>query len=257
MRLRRVRLRSCAPGCEKVAEKETGRFRTEAACLEGAPVVAKTEWIEVEKLETEIKPGEWCAKVKVAKTGNWEEQQCTETLAESEFIKVKIPTFWICREGGTEKYENHLCAKKIETGKWSFLPVEKFYKFTGTSGVSKLETTIAKLRSIIECKKDKITGELGPRGETRKVVITYEECKLFTVSKYVKTEQTTCEVPNIKTNELTDELIDGSGAGPEDKFYPPASGIFAEVVIKPVRRSPARIRSKASRFVSSPKLPWG
>jgi hypothetical protein len=142
--------------------------------------------------------------------------------------------FWICKEGGTEKYTEHLCKTKAETGKWSYLPVEgaEVFKFEGTSGVSKLESTLSGTRVIIECKKDKITGELEAGGKTKNTVIVYEECKLFTVAKYIKT-LTTCVVPNITTSKLNDLLVTGKGIGPEDEFEPAeAGGPFAKVVVE-------------------------
>ena len=218
-------LQSCQSG--------NGSLENWPKCWDGESTVAKGSFINTAKLETELAPAEWCAKVETAKTGNYEDSACTKKVAEKEFIKVHVPTFWLCREGGTEKYENHLCAKKIEAGKWSFLPVEKAekYAFEGTSGVSKLEGTLAGLRTIIECKKDEITGELESGGRTKNVVITYKECKLFTVSKYIKT-LTSCTVPNISTSKLNDFLVMGKGVGPEDEFEPAEGTTFATVTVE-------------------------
>jgi hypothetical protein len=151
---------------------------------------------------------------------------------EGEFAKVLVPSFSICREGGTEKYENHSCAKTIETGKWSFLPVEKAEKYAseGTGGVSKLEGTLGTTAVIIECKKDKTKGELESGGRAKNVVITYEECKLFTVAKHVKTV-TTCGVPNIVTNKLNEFLVQGRDSGPEDEVEPETGTTLATITI--------------------------
>jgi len=226
---------SAAGQCYKVIEAKTGRFENWPRCWDGESVIKEGEWINTAKLEKELgSPSEWCAKVETAKTGNYEDNACTKKAAEKEFIKVHVPTFWVCKEGGTEKYEEHLCTKKSETGKWSYLGLkegEAALPFEGTSGVSKLESTLGGLRAIIECKKDKITGELESGGRTKNVVITYEECKLFTVSKYVKTEQPKCIVANITTEKLNDYLIMGKGIGPEDEFEPATGTTFAKIKI--------------------------
>ena len=227
---------SAAGQCYKVSTAKTGRFESWGKCTWGAPVIVEGEWINTSKLETELKPAEWCAKVETAKTGTFKNAACTEAEAKGEFIKVHVPIFWLCREAGTEEYENHLCAKKIAGGKWSYLPVEKaeLYAFEGTSGVSKLESELGGKRVIIECKKDKITGELESGGRTKNVVITYEECKLFQVVKYIKTELPKCVVGTagtITTNKLNDFLITGKGIGPEDEFEPAEGTTFVKIKI--------------------------
>jgi hypothetical protein len=202
--------------CYKVSTAKTGRFETWQQCATGGPTVAEGQWINVSNLETELKPGEWCAKVEPALTGDFEENKCATAKAKHEFIKVHVPGFWLCREGGTEKYANHSCNIKTETGKESFLPVEtaEVYLTEGRSGVSKIDGTIGGGRVLIECKKGKMTGELESGGRTKNIFITSEECKLFTVAKYTKTA-TTCVVPNLETSRLNDYLVMGKGIGPE------------------------------------------
>ncbi|MGO9760483.1 MAG: hypothetical protein ACLP1Q_04385 [Solirubrobacteraceae bacterium] len=141
--------------------------------------------------------------------------------------------FTICREGGTEKYETNKCAKKSETGKFSILPVEgtEVYKVTSTSGASKLEGTLAGVKVVIECKKDKDTGEIEKEGKSKNTVLTYEECELAQVVKHVKEKLTACTVANIKTNALKDVLITGKGAGPEEELEPESGTVFATIEV--------------------------
>jgi hypothetical protein len=216
--------------CYKVITAGTGQFE-EPTCVGAA---GTKEYIKIAKLETEITPSEYCAEVETAETGAFEDAACTKAKAKGKYIKVHVPTYWLCREGGTEKYENHLCAKKTETGKWSFLPVEKAekYAFTDTSGVTIFESTLGVQRVIVICKKDKSKGNTGPGGRITSLFITYEECNLYTVTKYIKT-LTTCVVPNIATGELNGFLIKGKGIGPEDEFEPAAAGgAFATIKVE-------------------------
>jgi hypothetical protein len=143
-------------------------------------------------------------------------------------------TYTICRTGGTEKYETNKCTGPKTAGTFSILPVEltEKYSFEGTSGVSKLEGTLAGDRAIIECKKDKITGEIEKEGKSKASVITYEECSLAIVVKHVREAETTCKVPNIKTEPLKDLLITGKGIGPEEEFEPESGTTFATVVVE-------------------------
>lgn len=141
-------------------------------------------------------------------------------------------TYVVCKETGTEKYTEHLCKTKGETGKWSFAELTAAEKVEGTSGVSKLESNLGGVRVIIECKKDKLTGEIEGGGKSKDTVITYEECSLFQVVKHVKEALTTCVVPNIKTKALKDLLIAGKGIGPEEEFEPETGTTFTEITIE-------------------------
>ena len=49
------------------------------------------------------------------------------------------------------------------------------YAFEGVSGPSRLESTLAGTRVIIECANDTIKGELESLGKTKNTVITYEK----------------------------------------------------------------------------------
>ncbi len=140
--------------------------------------------------------------------------------------------FWICKEKagvGEEppiKYDEHHCntkEKELKLRKWEWKPVEgaEVFKVEGTSGVSKLESEVAGLKILIECKKDTFKGEIEAAGKN-KGEVTFSECSLFEVTKYVKVALTACTVPNI-VFKFTTQLVTGQGAGPatwgpEDEF---------------------------------------
>jgi hypothetical protein len=237
-----------AAGCYQVAEAGKGFFEkinaTTEVC-EGGPVAGR-EFAEVERLETEFSAGVWCAKVKTAGQGNFEDNECKKAKAASEYVKVKLPAhgFWVCKEkagAGTEppiKYDNHECntkAKPLAERKWEWRPLERgeTFEVKSESGPTTLEGKILGTRVIIECKKDKDTGIIGAGGKSTDTVITYEECSLAQVVKHVK-EPLACTVGTagvIKTNALKDLLITGKGIGPEDEFEPETGTTFAEISV--------------------------
>lgn len=134
--------------------------------------------------------------------------------------------FLVCQETGTEKYTEHLCSTKNETGKWSFAAIAagKSFEVEGTSGVSKLEGTIGGQKVIIECSTDVTKVTLEPAGAT-KGTITFSGCKIFSVTKGKKT-LLKCVVNSVgeaaEKIKLTflDVLVTGKGGGPEDEFKP-------------------------------------
>jgi len=91
----------------------------------------------------------------------------------------------------------------------------------GTSGVSKLASTILKKAITIVCKKDKFSGELEEEGKS-KATITYEECSLEGLSG--------CRVPNITANVL-DRLVESEKVTADEFFEKEGKG-FTTVVIE-------------------------
>jgi hypothetical protein len=131
--------------------------------------------------------------------------------------------FKVCQAGGTEEYETNKCLAKKAGSTFSYLAVPAGgLNVEGTSGASKLESTILAKRTIIECLKDKTIGAAGtnkiePAGAS-KGEIEYSECKLFIVNAEHKKELlAACTVPNIKFK-FTDLLLVGNGAGPDESF---------------------------------------
>jgi hypothetical protein len=131
--------------------------------------------------------------------------------------------YFVCKEGGTEKYTEHLCGTKSETGKWSWIEVTAPLKVEGTSGTSKLEGEVAGVKTSIACQKDVLSGEIGKartlgRGQYGEGEFTFSECKLYEVNKtHESTLLTACSVPNIAFK-VRDQLVTGQGFGPEEEF---------------------------------------
>jgi len=97
-------------------------------------------------------------------------------------------------------------------------------KVKGTSGVSKLSATALGVPITIECKQDKIAGELGSGGSSTNTVITYEKCVLGGAAEEdCKVEKT------LTTNKLKDQLT--SSGRIEDTFEPETGTKFITIAI--------------------------
>jgi hypothetical protein len=133
--------------------------------------------------------------------------------------------YFVCKEGGTEKYTEHLCTTKGETGKWSWIEMKgsETAKVEGTSGTSKLEGEVANIKVVIECKKDTFTGEIGEksfsRGPDGKGEYTFSECGISEIGKTSRADTllTHCTIPSI-VFKVTDKVITGQGYGTEEEF---------------------------------------
>jgi hypothetical protein len=81
---------SAAATCYPVAVAGTGNYASSLKC-EKKEVSTPAEWIMIEKLETEIKPGEWCAKVKVGEPSRFSDNKCTVAkVGTGEYTKVLV-----------------------------------------------------------------------------------------------------------------------------------------------------------------------
>jgi hypothetical protein len=133
--------------------------------------------------------------------------------------------YFVCMEGGTEKFTEHLCAAKGETGKWSWTEANGTYGFKveGTSGTSKLEGEVAGDQLSINCGKDSFIGEIG-KGSTRgkgEGEYTFSECKAYVGYAETKGREskllTACVIPTISFK-VIEQLVTGQGSGVEDEF---------------------------------------
>jgi hypothetical protein len=149
--------------------------------------------------------------------------------------------YFVCKEGGTEKFTEHLCETKGETGKSSWAKVEgaEELKVEGTSGVSKLTGEISGVKVSIECNKDTFAGEIGgtglEKGGNGKGEYKFSECKLHEITKGRQNSNLPgCTVPTIALS-VTDKLITGDNGVSEyveDEFDPTgAEGLFVEFKI--------------------------
>ncbi len=173
--------------CLKVAVAGTGN--KDSSCNTNAGATAN-EYINIEKLETQLKLGEWCAKVAFAGTGVYEDNKCEKAGGSKEYIKVKALAWQVCEEkagAGTEppiKYDEHKCntqtkALALRKWEWKFLEAGKSYNITSKGGTQKLIGHIGGVAIEIECKKVEDTGNIkGGVPGTDEGSITYTECKI-------------------------------------------------------------------------------
>ena len=122
---------SAAATCYPVAAAGAGNYSSSVKCEKREPSTP-AEWIAIEKLETEIKPGEWCAKVKAGEPSRFEDNKCTKAKTSTgEFTKVKVSVDeWEvqkCEEGtATVKFTTNSCEVESATGKFTETgPLEK------------------------------------------------------------------------------------------------------------------------------------
>ena len=109
-----------AADCLKVAEPGTGHWEKNTCTT---PVGTTNEYVEVEKVETQLKPGEWCAKVKAGEPSRFSNNTCTTAhVGTGEFTKVKVSVdeWEVCKKEGTEEYTTNQCATKAAGGKFSW-----------------------------------------------------------------------------------------------------------------------------------------
>jgi len=142
--------------------------------------------------------------------------------------------FFTCQSSATGKFTESKCETASPPEKFEWLPITAAKKITGTSGNSKLEGTVAGLKLIIECKKDKTTGttnEIETAGKNKGKIL-FEECgHPSEILRGNRKELTACTVANIEFSFLS-QLIAGKGAGPELEFKPSPSTSKLFVTIK-------------------------
>jgi hypothetical protein len=203
---------SAAATCYPVAEKETGNFASSERC-EKKEETTKGEWVAIEKLEKEVSPGVWCAKVKVAKTGTFKNAGCTEAEAKGTFIKVKVSLdeWEVCEEAAGEgkepptKYDEHKCTTKakalaLRKWQWSVLGAGVTKKVKSSGGTFTLTAGGKVITCTAVTDKGTITG--GKPGTDLAENITFTGCTTKQAGCEVKSAGGTLGtivVPNIPT----------------------------------------------------------
>lgn len=129
------------------------------------------KFIPVKVRGINIGAGLECAKVTLKGTGKWEKNNCTGVEGNKEFVIVQLGKF----------------------------------KFTSTSGTSKLETVGGR---VIECTADSNTGEFTGENTAGKVVVTFTGCKGPSGSTCTTSGKASGE---IVTKEMSGELVDLEG----------------------------------------------
>jgi hypothetical protein len=142
--------------------------------------------------------------------------------------------YFVCKEGGTEKFTEHLCSAEGATGKWSFAELKGTEtKIEGTSGPLKLETNLFGFKSVIECKKGEYTGlpEVGGEG-AGKTTPWFFECALYQRNaERHKVLAHGCSVGTVFLS-LKDKLVTGEGGfGTEEEFSAEAGKDFGVLTI--------------------------
>jgi hypothetical protein len=227
---------TASAGCYRVAEEGKGTYFDPLCTVTGSEVGAK-EYIKA-KLEKKLKNSEWCAKVEKAKSGNFNNNTCTEALAEGEFIKVKVPETYICKNVGENKgkFEENKCEKEGGKKEFEWTPVEAATAYEAENHpltAIHLESEVAGIKISIVCEKAKGTGKLEPAGASAVTTLEFSSCKLYSITADHKAEVVagcTIEEP-IKQAEATDQdIYNVTSGGIEDSFSQKGT-VFAEVKI--------------------------
>jgi hypothetical protein len=228
--------------CAKVAEAKTGTFK-DSNCKEAE---AKSEYIKIEKLETVLKSGEYCAKVSVAKTGRFATlatcEAGTPVVAEGEYIRVSVPTFVRCAKvatGEPSEWEAGCKVKKVGGGYAKVLagpgtcarvaqPTEPSSWSNATCTTAKvgkgeyIKVEAGKLKFtdkegvshlygagavVFTCEKDTSKGAITGPTTTAEVTVTFTECTAKEGTGAPCSAKSTGEpAGTIKTNLLKDSL---------------------------------------------------
>jgi hypothetical protein len=178
----------------------------DSSCSTDTGATAK-EYIEVLKLETQLKSGEWCAKVETAGTGNYENNACTTKVAAKEFIKVLVPEFEHCVKQTGGKWMAGCKASGTEFEKVS-VPSGSKITFTDKEGVSNFYATNSTGGAVVfTCTGDTSKGEITGPTTTAKVTVTFTGCTAKEEAKAACSANSKGEpAGTIKTNGLRDTL---------------------------------------------------
>ena len=226
---------SAAAPCLKVVEAGTGEFEN-STC---AGVAGTKEWIKAIPA-TQLKVGEWCARVATPGKGNKDASCVTNAgLEKNEYIKVKALAWQVCEEhpgAGKEpppKYDEHKCntqhkALAERKWEWKYLEEGKEYKIKSKGLIQILKVPGAGIE--IECSAVTDVGTIkgGVPGTDEATSIKYTGCVVLKPAACkVKTAGLTfgnITVSNVKT-ELVNIILP---AAIGDKFFT-ASGTFVEL----------------------------
>lgn len=190
--------------CYMVAVAGTGNYSSSEKC-EKKEASSPKEWVMIEKMENQVEPGVWCAKVKTGEPSTFKDNKCTEAeTSTGKFIKVKVSQdqWQTCQEKAGGMFEEHGCAKTGTTKafEWVTLAAGKTEKVISSGGEFKLTSGV----KVITCKKVKDEGTItgGSPGTDEATKITFEECTTSQTGCKVKSaggKLGTIEVTGIKT----------------------------------------------------------
>jgi hypothetical protein len=151
------------------------------------------EYVEVEKLETYLGSGVWCAKVKAGEPSTYKDNKCTELEASTgKYIKVlESGDVWeVCEENKETpkeppaKYDEHKCNTQTKSlslrhWEWKVLEAGKSYNIESEGTNQVLRGKIGGAAIEIKCGKVKDTGNIkGGKPGTDEGTIEYTECEI-------------------------------------------------------------------------------
>jgi hypothetical protein len=129
---------SASAQCLKVAVAGTGHWENNKCTVAGGT----KEYVEVEKVETQLKPGEWCAKVKAGEPSTYKDNKCTEPeTSTGKYIKVMAACYPVAEKETGNFASSEKCEKNETTTKGAWVRI------------SKLENEVSPAGSEIWCAK--------------------------------------------------------------------------------------------------------
>jgi hypothetical protein len=196
--------------CYKVAEPGKGNLDSSCNIDTGT---TKNEYVEVLKLETQLRSGEWCAKVEVAGSGTFEKNTCTGAAGTKEYIKVLVPEFEHCIKttAKTDEYPTkEACVKNEKKGEepreWDRVSVATGSKIKFTD-IEKESHLYGPKKVIVTCKEDTSTGEITGATTTAGDTVTFTGCTAKEGEKVGCSAKSTGQpAGTIKTEGLRDTL---------------------------------------------------
>ena len=215
---------SASAECLKVAVAGTGAYSNNICTV----TTGAKEYVEVEKLETELKAGEWCAKVKATEPSTYKNNTCTEPeVSTGKYIKVLVHEDqgpWYKIEGKTTAFE------RLEAGETASIAAS-------TSEETTEPWKLVAGTKVVTCKSialssAELEGSTGQNSGKSKETVKFDECS-------VTGNGEPCEVAESKTittepliNELgyAKKTAGGEGEGKILTIFKPASGTkFAKI----------------------------
>lgn len=116
---------SASAACLKVAVAGTGHWTTNTCTVAGPP----NEYVKTTTPITQIKPGEWCAKVEAGEPSTYKNSTCTEAEAGAGKYTKVIAMCYMVAEPKTGNFETSAkCEKKKKKRQANGLPSKNWKK---------------------------------------------------------------------------------------------------------------------------------
>lgn len=158
-------------------------------------------------------------------------------MAEGEFIKVKVPETYICKNVGENKgkFEENKCEKEGGKKEFEWTPIEAATAVEAENHpltFTHLESEVAGIKVSVVCEKAKGTGKLEPAGVSVLTTFEYTVCKLFTITAdHQASEAAGCTVEAVKQAEASDQYLYNVGSGGIEDAFTQKGATFAEIKV--------------------------